>query len=361
MFVCCADVAIVLFSACQSGNASKIQELMEKEPVVLSLLDANHSNARNIAEKTIYTAALRGHYDCVCLLLQAGVDPNTQTSQGTPIYAAVKGGNFELLRYLVRHGADFKSPRGGFSPLYVACIEGRIRILRYLVSIGADIFSFNNPPLVFTACTAGQLEVVCYLMDQMNWDINRSMNGAKTDGKDTLLYTACSRNKLEIAGYLVMHGARITPTIISHFPRIIKHILQQRLRPVGSATPAAQMYIARLKEIGLTELPWPVMADYASRVTKLDLRGNSLAALPPDIFQMQALTMLDVGQNQLVVLASEDVKWSCKRCVVCTCVHGRVCMHVGVCVGVCVHACVCVVGVCGGCVWWVCVVGVCGV
>lgn len=315
----CADVALILFSACQSGSSSKIQELLKQESYTHTLLEAthtNHSNGRNIAEKTIYTAALRGYYDTVKLLMQAGVNPNAQTSLGTPIYAAVKSGNFDLLCYLIRKGADFKSPQGGFSPIYVACMEGRLQILRYLVSLGSSIYSFNNPPLVFTACSAGQLEMLRYLMEEMNWDVNRTVSGesvVKTDGKDTLLYTACSRNKLDIAGYLVQKGACITHSIMARFPQIIKHILQQRFRPMGPATPT-QLYHARLKEMGLAQLPWPIMVDYVSTIAKLELRGNNLVGLPSEVFQMPALRVLDLCENQISVLSLEEVKWTCRRC-----------------------------------------------
>lgn len=309
---------MVFFSACQSGNASKLDELLSKEPYARTLINLTNTtdpNAKKVAEKTIYTTALRGHYDALQLLLQAGANPNAQTSLGTPIYAAVKSGSLDIVRLLIKQGAKYKALKGGFSPLYVACIEGRLQILRYLVTMGADIFSFNNPPLVFTACTAGQLEVLRYLMEEMEWDIHRTLtgeNGLRTDGKDTLLYCACQRSKLEIAGFLVRHGAAITRTISSKFPQIIKHILQQRFRPLGPATPT-QYYHARLKELGLAELPWSIVADYATTIVRLELRDNTMSTLPMEIFKMPALKTLDVSSNQLSELCQEDVEWKCLR------------------------------------------------
>lgn len=316
--LCAVEVFTLLFSACASGDTAKIGQLLEKEPSARTLIQ-HTSNAdpksKKIAEKTIYTAALRGHYDALKLLLQAGANPNAQTSLGTPIYAAVKSGNLDMVRLLIQEGAEYKSLKGGYSPLYVACHEGRLKILEYLVSIGADIFSFNNPPLVFTACTAGQLDVLRYLMEEMEWDIHRTLtgeNGLRTDGKDTLLYTACQRNKLEIAGFLVRHGAAITHTIATRFPQIIKHIMQQRFRPIGPATPT-QLYHARLKELGLSELPWPIMAEYSTTISRLELRENLLSTLPRQIFSMPALKILDVSGNQLAELCQEEVKWECLR------------------------------------------------
>ncbi len=307
-----------LFSACASGDSAKIHQLLEKEPFARNLIQLTNSNdqkSKKISEKTIYSSAVRGHYDAVMVLLKAGANPNAQTSLGPPIYAAVKSGNLDMVRLLIKEGAEYKSLKGGFSPLYVACHEGRLQILRYLVNMGGDIFSFSNPPLVFTACTAGQLEVLRYLMEEMEWDIHRTLsgeNGLRTDGKDTLLYCACQRNKLEIAGFLVRHGAAITHTISTRFPQLIKHIIQQRFRPIGPATPT-QLYHARLKELGLSELPWPIMAEYASTISRLELRENSLATLPQQLFSMPALKILDVSNNQLPELCLEELKWECVR------------------------------------------------
>ncbi len=317
------EIAKLFFSACQSGDASKLQSLLDKEPyasTLINLTNTGESSARKVAEKTIYTATLRGHQEVLKKLLQHGANPNAQTTLGTPIYAAVKSGNLDIVRLLIKNKAEFRYLKGGFSPLYVSCIEGRLQILKYLVSIGADIFSFDNPPLVFTACTAGQLEVLRYLMEEMDWDIHRTVtgeNGIRTDGKDTLLFCACQRNKLDIAGFLVRHGAAVTRTIMSRFPQIIQHILQQRFRPLGPATPT-QMYHARLKELGLSELPWSIMVDYASTIVKLELRENTLVNLPQQIFKMPNLKILDVSNNQLSEICLEEVKWECTR-YVCVC------------------------------------------
>ena len=314
----CAEVAKLFFSACQSGDAAAIQGLLDREPFGKTLVNMTNSDvpdAKKVGEKTIYTTALRGHLDAMKVLLKAGANPNARTSYGTPIYAAAKSGNLDVLRLLIKQGAEFKGLKGGYSPVYVACHEGRLQVLRYLVNMGADIFSFDNPPLVFTACTAGQLDVLRYLMEEMEWDIHRTVsgeNGLRVDGKDTLLYCACQRNKLEMAGFLVRHGAAITKTISTKFPSLIRHILQQRFRPVGSATPK-QLYYAKLKELGLAELPWSIMKDYGSTICRLELQNNSLSSLPEEVFRdMTALKILDVAHNQLPQLCGESVTWACQ-------------------------------------------------
>ena len=315
------EVAAKFFSACNHGDVDTIKHLLRHEPYARKLIDLTNSeepNAKKIAEKTIYTATLRGHHNATKLLLEAGANARVNTGYGTPIYAAVKSGSLDLVRLLIEYRADFQSGKG-FSPLFVACIEGRLNILKYLVDLGANLYAFTNPPLVFTACTAGQLDVLKFLMEEMEFNIRHTMSGqdySRTDGdgKDTLLWCACKSNKLEVASYLVKRGAPITRAIFAKFPMIIKHILQQKIRPVGKSAGGGeieQQYHARFKEIGLAEIPWAVLADYSKRLTKVELRANSLTSLPDKIFQMPALKVLDVSNNALPELCQEEVEWKC--------------------------------------------------
>ena len=219
-----------------------------------------------------------------------------------------------MVRLLVTRGAKYKI-KGGFSPLYIACIEGKLNILKYLVNIGADLAIFDNPPLVFTACSAGQLAVLKYLLEEMDYDIHRTLNGEdalRTDGRDTLLYTACQRSKVKVAQYLVQQGAYITQSITAAFPQIIKAILQDKVRPVGRPDPV-QMFHGRLKELGLAEIPWVVLEDFTTCLTRLELRSNYLTSLPEKIFQLPVLKNLDVSHNRLPELCQEDVAWDCRR------------------------------------------------
>ena len=309
------EVASKLFSACNAGDLATVKHLLANEPYANTLLNLTNSSdpmQKKVAEKTIYAAALRGHYDVVKVLLKVRVNPNINTGFGTPIYAAVKSGSLDLVKLFVEYGAEYRTVRGGFSPLFVACIEGKLSILKYLVNIGANLYAFDNPPLIFTACSAGRLEVVKYLMEEMEFDIHRTISGGdalKTDGKDTLLYTACQRNKLDVASYLVSEGALITQTISSRYPSIIKTILHQRFRPQGKG----EFYHAKLKELGLAEIPWLFLASYFDRLTRLDLRSNYLVSLPDKIFQMPVLKILDISHNRLPEICQEEVPWECFR------------------------------------------------
>ncbi len=312
------EVAGKLFGACSSGDVNTLKDIIRNEAYAITLIETTLKSAeaagKKVAEKTLIAAINKGHYDVAKVLLKAGVSPNIPTQEGTPLYVAIKKGDLNMVRLLYDYRADLLV-KGRFSPLVAACIDGKLAILKYLVRVGANLFTVDNPPLVFTACAAGQLEMLKYLMEEMEYDIHRTVKGTdalKTDGQDSLLFYACQRSKIEIASFLVKNGALITKTIANRFPKIIKDVLQQKFRPSGKPAPV-QLYYARLRELGLAEIPWAVFADYVNTLVRIDLRSNYLSLLPDKLFQLPALKILDVSHNRLPVICQEEVQWSCTR------------------------------------------------
>ena len=313
------EVARRLYAACDSGDTSALRHLLDREPYALRLLDMTNNSEppKAVVEKTIYTACLKGHYHIVKELVREKVNPNVNCGLGTPIYAAAKCGNLNIVKLLIEYGAHYKRVRSGFSPLFVACMEGRLNILRYLVNVGADLFAFTNPPLVFTACMQGHLEVVQYLMEEMEYNIHRTISGEdalRVDGKDSLLFVACSRRRVEVADFLVQRGAVLTRTIVNKFPAVVKVLLERRVRqgkrPSKPGLPPPSL-TARWKEPGLSEVPWGFLSGLSSRITKLELRANRINSLPEEVFKMPSLKTLDVSQNNLPELCQEEVEWTC--------------------------------------------------
>ena len=310
-------MASKLFCACSGGDLKALKVLYQKEPHVPSLIQltrTSEATGKKIAEKTLYVAVLRGHYEVASFLLKKGANANAGTGAGTIIYAAVRSGSLDMVKLLVSHDADYQVT-GVFSPVYIACVEGKLSILKHLVSIGADLFAFTDPPLVFTACSAGHLGILEYLMEETEYNIHRTVNGDEaltTDGKDTLLYTACQMNRYKVARYLVEQGAYVTQTIMAEFPQIVKALLQEKIRPVRQAG-SVQLFQAGLKELGLGQIPWTVLEEHAACLTHLDLHSNYLMSIPCEIFQLPLLKNLDISQNLLPQICPEDVVWKCHR------------------------------------------------
>ena len=98
----------------------------------------------------MYTAAERGHYEVVEVLLDAhGVDPShaciskAHDSVWTPIYAAANRGHHEVVEVLLAHDADpnmacgsMVSTRSGSTALETAVDKGRIEVVRLLLLAG---------------------------------------------------------------------------------------------------------------------------------------------------------------------------------------------------------------------------------
>ena len=312
------EVASQLFSFCASGDADALKKLLSSEPAVSSILavtkESESPNAKRIVEKTLYVACSKGHYETIKCLLKAGANPNVNTTCGTPMFIAIKVGNLDIVKLLVEYGAEYSSIRGG--PLFTSCVEGRLKILKFFVGRGADVRAFTNPPLIFTACASGHVDIVRYLLEEVlhNVDVNRTDDGsdaAKTDGRGSLLYMACQRNKVEVASYLVQKGALITKPITAQFPGVVTKIIQERFKPAGKDQMG--LYHAKLKELGLAEAPWTFFANYATTLAKVDLRSNNLKSLPAEIFQMPVLKALDISYNHLAKICPEDVQWLCSK------------------------------------------------
>ncbi|KAL5481967.1 hypothetical protein EMCRGX_G022244 [Ephydatia muelleri] len=315
------EVASQLFSLCASGDADALRRFLSSDLASAAgtlagvTKDAESPNAKRIVEKTLYVACSKGHYNVAKCLLKAGVNPNVNTTYGTPMFVAVKSGNLDIVKLLVEHGAEYNNIRGGYSPLFTSCVEGRLMILKFFVSRGANLNTFTNPPLVFTACASGHVDIMRYLLGELQqYDVNRTDDGsdvAKTDGRGSLLYTACQRNRIEMASYLVQQGAAITKTIAAQFPGVVTKLVQERIKPAGKDQPG--FFHAKLKEMNLSDITWAAFASYASTLTKLDFRSNYLESLPSEIFQMPALKSLDISYNRLRKICSEDVSWMCSN------------------------------------------------
>lgn len=309
-----------MFSLCASRDADALKRFLTTDhPSAAGILagvtkDAESPNAKRIVEKTLYAACSKDHYDVAKCLLKAGVNPNVNTTCGTPMFVAIKGGNLDLVKLLVENGAEYNNIRGGYSPLFTSCVEGHLKILRFFVNRGVNLLAFTNPPLVFTACASGHVDIVRYLIEELQYNVNRTDDGAdaaKTDGRGTLLFTACQRNRVEVASFLVQQGAVITKTITAQFPAIVAKLVQERVKPAGKDQPG--LFHAKLKEMNLNDISWASFANYASTLTKLDVRSNYLESLPTEIFQMPALKALDISHNRLTKICSEDVPWMCNK------------------------------------------------
>lgn len=95
----------------------------------------------------LYKAAVQGETEIVRMLLEAGADPNRESSgedEGTPLCAAASWGHTEIVRLLLQHGADpnaIETPnKGPMTALKWAMRNGHHDVVAILVEAGADPF-----------------------------------------------------------------------------------------------------------------------------------------------------------------------------------------------------------------------------
>jgi ankyrin repeat protein len=93
----------------------------------------------------LYTAAVQGELAIVRLLLEAGADPNQESSgesEGIPLCAAASWGRTEVVRLLLEHGADpnlAERPKdGAMTALRWARRKGHSETAQVLLEAGAD-------------------------------------------------------------------------------------------------------------------------------------------------------------------------------------------------------------------------------
>jgi hypothetical protein len=101
-------------------------------------------------------------------MLQAGIDPNAQTSIGNrPLLIAAKKGNPQMMQALIAHGAKVDAPdRNGLTPLMAAASMGLDQNVRVLISAGAKVNARDekgSTPLIWAAIS-GHPQVVEILL-----------------------------------------------------------------------------------------------------------------------------------------------------------------------------------------------------
>ena len=91
----------------------------------------------------MYAAALFGHMEVVCALVEAGANLDQVGRHGhTPLNQAAFEGRVKVVNALVEAGADLNqafTPGDGATPLYGAVMKGHVEVVRALVGAGADL------------------------------------------------------------------------------------------------------------------------------------------------------------------------------------------------------------------------------
>ena len=178
-----------LHLASSQGHLNVVRYLSNKNRDLLNSKDKNGKVA-------LYYASAGGHLDIVKYLVQEGLDPSMET---TPLDSALEVGalynQVEIVNYLLSKG------------LLLAIQSGDLaRVQSFIVEKGLNLSDLElervpntlHNAIVNAAIVDGHLDIVRYLIEEMNYDPNIREN----DGLNALLLAA-NRGHLNIVKYLI--------------------------------------------------------------------------------------------------------------------------------------------------------------
>ena len=124
-----------IFEAAALGRASRVTELIEKDPASCRAFSQD-------GYSPLHLAAFFGRTDSVQILLEQGCDPNTMAHNprhSTPLHSAAGRGHLDTARLLLEAGADVNArDKGGDTPLHLASRSHDEAMLDLLRGYGAD-------------------------------------------------------------------------------------------------------------------------------------------------------------------------------------------------------------------------------
>ncbi|CAO2592347.1 Rai14 [Lemmus lemmus] len=187
-----------LLQAVENGDAEKVASLLGKKGTSATKHDTEGRTA-------FHLAALKGHVDCLKVMVTHGVDVTAQDTSGhSALHIAAKNGHPEYIKKLLQ----FKSPadstdNSGKTALHYAAAQGCLQAVQVLCEHKSPINlkdSDGNIPLL-VAVQNGHSEVCHFLLDH-GADVNsRDKNGR------TALMLACETGSSNTVEALIKKGA----------------------------------------------------------------------------------------------------------------------------------------------------------
>ncbi|HWR39287.1 MAG TPA: ankyrin repeat domain-containing protein [Patescibacteria group bacterium] len=191
----------VLVSGCSRGPEDAKKDLSQMN------VQYSEQSFINVIEKNDVKA--------VKLFLEAGMNPNSVTAEGTPLLTAAAAGNLEIAKLLVEKGGNVnEKDKDGMTPLMAAIFgekDGtpKQEMVKYLLEKGADLntrFITNGVGLtpLMAAAGAKDLEVVKILLSK-----KIDINAPDVNTGMTPLMLATTNDNVEIVKELLSKGADV--------------------------------------------------------------------------------------------------------------------------------------------------------
>ena len=211
-------------------------EVDEVERSLRALQDPNVSDGGSevgSGGSVLCFAALRGHFDVVRLLLEAGAKTELHDFAGSsPLHHAAAYGDLEIARLLLDYGAKKEAvDRLSCTPMHMAARRGHAAVVRLLAGAGQELVDGMGKRPLHLAAEEGHVDVVRLLVAQMevadgmgrrplHWaalrghvsvvDLllaSRCESGAEDHQGSRPLHLAAAEGRVGVAQSLLAHGA----------------------------------------------------------------------------------------------------------------------------------------------------------
>ena len=142
------------YAACKNGRVDVLRSLLAKDDDALTILDSIYSIDFDDGSimSNIHIAAIYGHYDCVKVMIQNGVDVNAVCNKMS----------------LVDDGGTWKEDYTRWTALHIAACYCRTDVLYLLLENGADVNVIDKHSVTAlglaaaSGLTRGTLQLLCF-------------------------------------------------------------------------------------------------------------------------------------------------------------------------------------------------------
>jgi ankyrin repeat protein len=168
--------------------------------------------SRDLDERLL-AAVAAGDLDTIAQAIGAGADPDVRDAAGTPaVMIATYQRHPEALGALLAAGADVNAQDATLdNPFLYAGREGLLDVLRLANEAGADptITNRYGGVALIPASERGHVEVVRYLLDETDIDVDHVNRLGWTALLEAILLSDGGPRHQEIVGLLIEHGADV--------------------------------------------------------------------------------------------------------------------------------------------------------
>uniref|UniRef100_A0A915CSY4 Non-specific serine/threonine protein kinase n=1 Tax=Ditylenchus dipsaci TaxID=166011 RepID=A0A915CSY4_9BILA len=199
------------------NNDDLLRELVQENPPLINFADSN-------GWTILHHAAVKGHTQCVLVLLESGadIDALSEPAKGglkSALMLASEQGKTETAELLVNYGADlFACDANGYSALQLAQLRAHDATAQLLINSSENIHSqaIQLRAKLCAACIDNDFGVVQEVMNEAPRSAHKQILNGESGEEKSALYLACEHGRVEILSTLLKfsskHSILYTPT-----------------------------------------------------------------------------------------------------------------------------------------------------